>query len=440
MKVGVIGGGYVGLVSASCFAKLGFNTMILENDKRKINKIQRAISPIYEDQLDSLLKLTIIQNGNLSITNDRDLFFKNSDIIFICLPTPSQSNGEIDLNYILKELMELGKLISKSNKFKFIIIKSSVVPGSTSGIIKSTLEVYSNKKVGFDFGLGVNPEFLMEGQAINNFFNPDRIVIGTLDQKTKTVLSKLYESFNCPKLFVTLDEAEMIKYVSNSFLATKISFINQIANLSENFNINMDNIVDGIGTDKRISKQFLRSGLGFGGSCFPKDVLALYNLSKQYDSTISILKKTLEINNYQPLRVVKLLKNQFDLKNKNISLLGLSFKPGTDDIREAPSLKIVKELIKYDCNISVYDPAHKNTKLPSHQYLHICESIEEVLNNSDAAILVTEWDEFKSLEPVNFSNMNNKLIIDGRRILDPNIYHNSNVKLITIGNSRINSS
>lgn len=435
MKIGFIGGGYVGLVSAACFAKLGFDSIILENDQNKIEKIEQAISPIYESQLDALLEISIIQNKNLSVTSKRDLFFKSSDVIFICLPTPNKSNGEIDLSFIINELMAIGSLISKSDTYKTIIIKSSVVPGSTGGIIKSTLETYSKKTAGIDFGLGVNPEFLMEGQAVENFFNPDRVIFGCLDQKTKDVLSNLYSSFDCQKLFVTLDEAEMIKYVSNSFLATKISFINEIANLSENFDINMDNIVEGVGSDKRISKKFLRSGLGFGGSCFPKDVLALYNLSIHHNSKISILKKTIKINENQPLRVINLLKNQFNLENKNISLLGLSFKPGTDDIREAPSLKISNELKKYNCNVFVYDPIHVKKKLPSHNYLHICDTIEDALKNSDAAIIVTEWDEFKSLKPSNFSNMNHKFVIDGRRILDPKLFLNSDVRLYTIGNS-----
>lgn len=199
----------------------------------------------------------------------------------------------------------------------------------------------------------------------------------------------------------------------------------------------MDNIVKGIGSDHRISNQFLRSGLGFGGSCFPKDVRALYKLSQNYNSNLTLLKSTLEINNNQPLRVIKILKNYFNLKNKNITLLGLSFKPNTDDIREAPSLKICDELKKYDCNIFIYDPIHVNTIIPDYEHLIICKSIEVALNNSDAAIIVTEWDEFINLKPLNFKNMKNKLVIDGRRILKPSLFLNSNVTLITIGNSQL---
>jgi len=433
-QIGFIGTGYVGLVTAACFAKLGQDVLCLEIDNDKIQSINNGISPIYETGLQDLLFEVVKKKRKLYATNDRKLFFDKCDIFFICLPTPSNSDGSINLKFILDEIKEIAILLSKSDSYKTIIIKSTVVPGTTNGKIKNILEKYSNKCVGTDFGLGVNPEFLMEGSAIDNFLNPDRIILGSNEINTKNTLSKIYNNFNCPIFHVTIDEGEMIKYVSNSFLATKISFINEIANLSEFFNINMDNIVKGIGSDHRISNKFFRSGLGFGGSCFPKDVKALLHLSKKYENELNILKSTLEINNKQPYRAIQILNNNIDAFNKKITILGLSFKPNTDDIRESPSLKICDELVKQGCEVHVYDPIYVGKSLPTHDYITISNSFNEAIKDSSAVILVTEWAEFKNLNPSDFHLMKHKLVIDGRRVLNEKSFINSNVKLIILGN------
>lgn len=436
IKVGIIGTGYVGLVSGACFANLGYETICLDVNENKINMINNGISPIYEHNLDELLNKVVLKEKLLYATNSRKKLVIDCDVIFICLPTPSNANGSIDLSFILNELKEIGSILKTCKNYKTIVIKSTVIPGSTMNNFLNTIEKFSSKRLGDDFGLIVNPEFLMEGSALNNFNNPDRIIIGYHDHRSKDIITSLYNSFNCPIIYVTFDEAEMIKYVSNSFLATKISFINEIANLSENFNINMDHIVEGVGLDQRISPNFFRSGLGFGGSCFPKDVNALYSLSKQYDSELTMLKATLSINDIQPLRAIDILTDIIDVTDKKVTILGLSFKPNTDDIREAPSLKIAKELHRLGSDIYAYDPIYVNKKINNYDYIKISNNYQDAIKNSYAVIIVTEWDEFKSLNSDDFEFMTHKLVIDGRRILDPKLFDNSLVRLITIGNSK----
>jgi len=417
-RIGIIGTGYVGLVSGSCFANLGFQVTCLDIIPEKVERINKADPPIYEKGLKDLLEKVVLQDKLLHATLDRKEAIDNADIIFICLPTPSGADGSINLDFIKNEAIEIGKLLGEVDEYKVIVVKSTVVPGTTSGIVRQLLEEQSGKTAGQDFGLAMNPEFLMEGLAISNFTNPDRVVIGSVDQQSYDFVKRLYSEFNCPILKTSTSAAEMIKYASNSFLATKISFINEIANVCEMLDIDVGEVAEGVGLDDRISPRFLRAGVGFGGSCFPKDVKALYSVSKAVNRESNILKATLATNASQPLRSVELLASLMPLTGKTIALLGLAFKPDTDDMREAPSVIIAEKLIQEGAKVKGYDPIAKETAEIALPQIQHCHSVPEVLEGSDAVILVTEWDEFKNLQPIDLSSVSQKIIIDGRRALN----------------------
>lgn len=417
-RVGVVGTGYVGLVSGACFADLGFPVICLDVVPEKVESINQAQPPIFENGLEELLQKVVIEEQLLKATLDREEMFTKSDLIFVCLPTPSSEDGSIDLGYIRSEIKEIGMLLGKTSEWKTIVVKSTVVPGTTSGVVKTILEESSGKQTGIDFGLAMNPEFLMEGVAINNFSNPDRIVIGAVTDKSFNHVKALYESFDCEIQKTTTSGAEMIKYAANSFLATKVSFINEIANICEMLGVDVGEVALGIGLDDRISPRFLRAGVGFGGSCFPKDVKALYAVSKQVSRPSNLLKATLDTNEMQPLRVIDLLETLISVQGKTIGLMGLAFKPDTDDMREAPSIVIANNLLQKGAKVKGYDPIAKETARSAIPGITHCNSVADLLQEVDAAILVTEWSEFRELKPQDFERMNNKIIIDGRRVLD----------------------
>lgn len=405
MKISVFGAGYVGLVTGACFADHGNEIIFVDIDSKKLDLINSSKSPIYEQGLDDLLKKN---KKNLQTTTDHEFAIRNSDITFICVGTPSKEDGSIDLSYVEKTCINIANSLKKKN-WHLVIVKSTVVPGTTKDFVIPILEKRSGKKAGVDFGVAMNPEFLREGKAIEDFFNPDRIVIGTTDEKSKKILQELYEKFNCPKIFTGPSEAEMIKYASNSFLATKISFINEIGNICKTLGINTNTVAEGMGYDKRIGRSFLDSGVGWGGSCFPKDIKALIAKAKDVGEKPRILEEVVEVNDLQPLKLNKLLKQHIsDIKGKEIGVLGLAFKKETDDIRESRAIPIVKQLIKEKAIVKVYDPkAMDNFKklFPKIKYT----GPKDVLN-SDAVLILTDWDEFKNLD------YSGKLVIDGRGI------------------------
>lgn len=435
LRVGIIGTGYVGLVSGACFADLGFKVSCLDIVPKKVEMINKAIPPIFENGLEELLHKVVLEEKLLTATLNRREVLENSDLIFFSLATPSGEDGSIDLEIMKDECKAIGEELRTISDYKVFVVKSTVIPGTTDGVIKELLEENSGKKAGIDFGLAMNPEFLMEGLAISNFKKPDRIVIGAIDEKSFGYVAKLYDSFTCEILNTSPSAAEMIKYASNSFLALKVSFINEIANLSEKLGVNVGDVAKGIGLDERISSRFLRAGIGFGGSCFPKDVKALNYLSQELGMPSKILPSVLDVNKKQPLRAIELLENLIDLKGKSVALLGLAFKPETDDMRDGPSIIIANELRKRGITVKGYDPiAKESAKQYIPDIIH-CDSVKEVLEGVDATILVTEWDEFKSLKPDDFSVMKGNVIVDGRRILDWKRLSDAGYKIKVIGQS-----
>ena len=400
MEICIVGAGYVGLTTAVCFAELGNNVRIIDIDEDKIKKIKEGISPIYEEGLEELLQKNL---NKIEATSKYDF---DEKIIFVCVGTPSLPDGKIDLKYVISAIKSIAQ---KMKKGSILIIKSTVFPGTTKNVIKPLVKKYIE-----DFSIAVNPEFLREGKAIHDFMRPDRVVIGREDERAENILKELYKPLNAPILITSLTEAEMIKYASNAFLATKISFANEIGNLCKILGIDVYNVMKGVAMDHRISPYFLNAGVGFGGSCFPKDLKALYYGSKELGYEMELMKAVMNVNERQPSRLIKLLEKHMDIKGKNIAILGLAFKPNTDDIRESRSIPIIRELKEKGANIRAYDPmAMENMKklFPSIQY---CKSKEEALENADACLILTDWREF---EEIDFSKMRNKLVIEGRRIL-----------------------
>ena len=406
MNISVIGTGYVGLVTGACFAKLGNRVICVDIDRKKVDDINNARSPIYEEDLDELL--TTYKDA-ITATTDYAHAISNSDVTFICVGTPSKSDGDLDLSFVKDASIEIGKHLKEKNEWHLVVVKSTVLPGTTNDTVLPLLEKYSNKKAGKDFGLAMNPEFLREGVAVKDFLQPDRIVIGCYDRKSKDVLKKLYHGFSCPLVETSPSAAEMIKYASNAFLATKISFINEIGNMCKRLGIDTYEVADGMGLDKRIGRPFLDSGIGWGGSCFPKDLDALIAWAKKTDIP-KILESVVDINDRQPLKLVDILKKHVpNLNGKTIGILGLAFKPNTDDIRNSRATPIVKRLLKEGAQIKAYDPKAIRCFKEIFPQITYVSSAKEVLN-SDAVLIVTKWNEFTKLD------YNGKVVIDGRKL------------------------
>lgn len=407
MNISIIGTGYVGLVTGVCFAKLGNNVICVDVDKDKINKINNGIPPIFEKDLDKILLET---RDKIKATTDYKTAIQNTDITFICVGTPSKKDLSLDLTYIKKSAEEIGKQLKEKNKYHVVVVKSTVLPGTTKEVILPTLEKFSNKKAGDGFGVAMNPEFLKEGVAIEDFLKPDRIVFGYYDSKSKESLEEIYKGFTCPIVKTSLTSAEMIKYASNSFLATKVSFANEIGNLCKKLGIDAYEVADGMGYDKRIGRSFLDSGIGWGGSCFPKDLDALTKWAEKNDGKTMIINAAIQINNQQPLKLIELLKKYIpNLQGKTIGILGLSFKPDTDDIRESRAIPVVEKLLENKAKIKAYDPQAMDNFKKIFPNIIYCSKAEEVLE-SDAILITTKWDEFKKLD------YKEKIVIDGRRL------------------------
>lgn len=429
MMLSVIGAGYVGLVSAVCFADQGYEVILSTEDPERAKLINQAVSPFYETGLEESLK-KVLDSGKLRVILGREDAVLNSDVTFIAVGTPSRADGSIDLAYIKDSSAKIGQALRKKTGYHLVAVRSTVVPGTTENVVKPTIEKHSSKIAGRDFGLVMQPEFLRQGSAIYDTMNPDRIIIGEYDQKSGDTLENLYKEFYKenlpPTLRMNLASAEMIKYASNAFLATKISFINEIANICEKVpGVDVAKVAEGMGLDQRIGKRFLQAGAGFGGSCFPKDVNAIAAFAKAHRYEPRILKSILKVNKDQASHVVKLAKNQLKtLRGRRIAVLGLSFKPGTDDLREAPSLRIIRELLKEGAKVVAYDPvAIENTRKILGRRIEYADTAQSCLDNADAALVVTEWDEFGKLTPTDFKeHMRHPIIIDARRIYDPTTY------------------
>lgn len=416
MKIAVIGTGYVGLVTGTCFAESGNIVTCVDIDEKKVNMMKNKQIPIYEPGLETLFERNIDQE-KLFFTTDIAEGIKGAEVIFLALPTPPGADGSADLQFVLDVAGKLGTLL---NEYAVIVNKSTVPVGTAD---KVRAKIAENCKV--DFDVVSNPEFLKEGFAVDDFMKPDRIVVGTRSDKAREIMGKLYKPFvrqGNPVIFMDERSSEMTKYAANSFLATKITFMNEIANLCDRVGANVDDVRRGIGTDARIGKHFLYSGIGYGGSCFPKDVQALYKTAKQYGLNLEILDAVMKVNEKQKTVLVPKIKEYFgnNLKGKKIAMWGLAFKANTDDIREAPSLYIIEELLKEGAEIHAYDPeAMDNVKNILGDKISYSNLQYEVLENADCLLVVTEWQAFRN---PNFGKialkLNNKVIFDGRNLYD----------------------
>ncbi len=401
MRISVIGAGYVGLVTGVCFAKLGNEVTFIDIDAERIEAINNKSSPIYEEGLDKLLKSVRIK----ACFDFQEVL--NSEIIFICVGTPSNEDKFILLDQIEKAAKEIGQMLERREEYCVICVKSTVAPGTTEELVIPILEK-SGRKAGTDFGVCMSPEFLREGKAVYDFMNPARIIIGEYDKRSGDILSKLYRSFNAPIMRTHLKIAEMTKLASNAFLATKISFMNEIGNICKKLGIDVYEVAKGMGFDDRIGSKFLNAGVGFGGSCLPKDLGGLISKSRQIGYEPNLLQEVLNLNDEQALRLIELLKKHISLKDATVGILGLAFKPETDDVRDSRAIKIVQALLQEGAKVKAYDPmAMKNFKklFPQIEYV----TTDKVLN-SDAIFIVTEWQEFSELD------YTGKVVVDGRRI------------------------
>jgi UDPglucose 6-dehydrogenase len=416
MKIAVIGTGYVGLVTGTCFAETGNDVICVDIDKLKVEKMKNGEVPIYEPHLDVLFDRNIKQ-GRLSFTTEIESAVESAEIIFLALPTPPGEDGSADLSYILGVADTLGKIIKD---YKVIIDKSTVPVGTAE---KVAAAIAKNATV--DFAVVSNPEFLREGYAVDDFLKPDRVVIGTSNEKARKILESLYKPYvrqGNPILFMDEKSAELTKYAANSFLATKITFMNEIANFCEKVGADVDKVRIGIGSDQRIGNRFLFPGIGYGGSCFPKDVQALAKSGEEYGYHFGILESVMSINEKQKTIIVPKIKAYFkgNLKGKKIAIWGLAFKPDTDDIREAPALYIIEELLAAGAEIIAFDPeAMSNVKSLMGDKIEFALSKDAAVQGADALVIATEWQIFRT---PNFeklaSQMKQKVIFDGRNLYD----------------------
>ncbi|WP_319508861.1 UDP-glucose/GDP-mannose dehydrogenase family protein [uncultured Methanolobus sp.] len=417
MKVSIIGSGYVGSVSAACFAELGHEVICIDIDEEKVKQINAGIAPIWEEGLDELMQKHT--QKTLIATSDYDYAVQNSDASFMCVGTPSGDDGSIDLSIVKAASASLGRAIAKKDHYHVVVVKSTVVPETTEKVVLPIVEEYSGKKAGKDFGVAMNPEFLREGKAVYDFMHPDKIVVGAIDERSFFVVSELYRKLDCPVTHSNPRTAEMIKYVNNSFLATKISFANEVGNICKQLGIDTYEVMDAVGTDFRIERQFLNCGAGFGGSCFPKDVKALIGKAKDIGYEPQLLRSVVGVNDKQPLKMVELLQKKLgDLKNRRIAVLGLAFKNDTDDIRESRSIPVIAELLRLGADIAAYDPmAEESMKKVFHDVTY-CKSAAQALEEAEGCLIMTEWTEFRKLDK-EFESMANRVVIDGRHLIDP---------------------
>ncbi len=430
MKIAVVGTGYVGLVTGTCFAETGNDVICIDIDEKKVKKLSNGEITIYEPGLEKIF-LRNVKEGRLHFTQSLADGIKEAEVIFLALPTPPGEDGSADLKYILGVARDLGKII-KPGDYKVIVDKSTVPVGTAekveATIIESSKEALGGgndlKKAGA-FDVVSNPEFLREGVAVDDFMKPDRVVIGTSSEKSQKIMNDLYAPFvrqGNPIIFMDVRSAELTKYAANSFLATKISFMNEIAQLCERLGADVDMVRKGIGSDERIGRRFLFPGIGYGGSCFPKDVQALVKSAEEVEYEFRILNAVMNVNELQKLHLLPKIKRYFnnDITGKKFALWGLAFKPNTDDIREAPALYIIDALTEAGAQVTAYDPeAMNNVKQVVGDKISFAENQYDCLKDADALIIATEWNEFRTPDFLKIvSLLKNKVIFDGRNLFD----------------------
>lgn len=422
MKISVVGTGYVGLVTGTCFAETGVNVCCIDIDQQKIENLKKGIVPIYEPQLDVMIEKNVEKN-RLCFSTKIEESIIDADAAFISVGTPPDEDGSADLKYVLKVARSIGKSMTH---YMVIVTKSTVPVGTAEKVRKAVQEELDKRNSDLDFDVASNPEFLKEGDAISDFMKPDRIVIGTDTKKATEVMEKLYKPFllnNHPILFMDIPSAELTKYAANAMLATRISFMNEIALLCEKVGADINSVRRGIGSDSRIGNKFLYAGTGYGGSCFPKDVKALIKTGNKEGVPMTVIQAVEDVNDLQKSILVDKLLSYYNnnIKGKTITLWGLSFKPNTDDMREAPALVIIEKLLKAGAKVKAYDPvAIEESKRRIGDIITYSIDAYDAANESDAILLVTEWNEFRTLNYKILSKIvNEKVIFDGRNIYDP---------------------
>ena len=421
MKIAIVGTGYVGLVTGTCFAEIGVNVTCVDTNSEKIESLQKGVIPIYENGLEEMV-LRNVKAKRLKFTTSLESWLNDVEVIFSAVGTPPDEDGSADLSYVLEVARTIGRHM---NQYKLVVTKSTVPVGTARRVRAAIQEELDKRGVTIEFDVASNPEFLKEGNAISDFMSPDRVVVGVESARAEKLMSKLYKPFllnNFRVIFMDIPSAEMTKYAANSMLATRISFMNDIANLCELVGADVNMVRSGIGSDTRIGRKFLYPGIGYGGSCFPKDVKALIKTAEQNGYTMRVLRAVEEVNEAQKSVLFDKLMKQFngELKGKTIALWGLAFKPETDDMREAPGLVLIDKLLKAGCQVRAYDPAAMDEcKRRIGDVIYYARDMYDAVLDADVLMLITEWKEFRLPSwAVVKKTMNQQIVLDGRNIYD----------------------
>jgi UDPglucose 6-dehydrogenase len=428
MNISIIGSGYVGLVTGACFAELGNKVICADNDADKISRLKKGIVPIYEPGLEEIIKLNL-KNKRLKFTSSVKSAVKASEVIFIAVGTPALGNGEADLTGI----ENVARLIARNMDGYRLIVEKSTVPVETCAWVKKTISTYIKK--GHKFDVVSNPEFLREGSAINDFTHPDRIILGVESIKARQIMSSLYEPLNRPILVTNIKSAELIKHASNAFLATKISFINAISRICDKVGADVKEVAQGMGLDNRIGRHFLHAGLGYGGSCFPKDLEAFISIAEKLGYDFEILKAVRDTNEEQKKFVLQKIKDElWIIKDKTIAVLGLAFKANTDDLRNAPSIDLIRALIQEGARVKVYDPKAMDKAKKFLKDVVFCKDLYQAAGSADCLIVATEWNEFKEMDFARLKKaLKRPLVVDARNIYEPALLRKQGFTYVGVG-------
>ena len=439
MRTCVIGAGYVGLATAVMLGKLGHEVVCADIDESRVKSVKSGRLPFYEPPLEKELT-RLVRLSSLKATTDIVRAASSSSVVFLCVQTPSLPSGRIDIRPLKAASRSVARAIKKSNDYRLIVVKSTVVPGTTDSVVRPILEKTSGKKAGLGFGLCMNPEFLQEGSALKDSMEPSRIVVGANDRRSGDMLMKLFRPIRAPKLRTDIRSAEMIKYASNMFLATKISFANDVANMCVRFGIDSEGVLKAVGLDPRINPMFLKPGLGYGGSCLPKDVRALRAKARGEGYRSELLAALEKINESQPLEGIGLLEEAIGgLRGKRIAVLGLSFKGGVDDVRETRAVPLITGLLAKGAHVVAYDPMAMNSFIKLIPTIEYASSVRECLKGSDGCIVQSDWPEFRRLGKKEFASMRSAVVVDGRRVLDPDKAARDGARYYGIGYGRRSS-
>jgi UDPglucose 6-dehydrogenase len=440
MNIAIIGAGYVGLVTGVCFANIGHHVICVDNNKEKVKRLRAGHIPIYEPGLEDILKVCV-KKGRLKFTDSIKEASKKSSVIFIAVGTPSKSNGDADLSYVENVAREIAGVM---DSYKLIVEKSTV-PAETGKKIERTIKLNlprkfkDGQKILLDFDVASNPEFLREGSAVHDFMNPDRIVIGVESKKAENLLREIYKPLKAKIVVTNINSAEMIKHASNSFLATKISFINSVSQICDCVGADVLKVAEGMGFDKRIGRQFLDAGIGYGGSCFPKDVDAFIRLSEKSGYDFKLLREVRNVNEHQKQSFVRLIEEKlWNLHGKTVGVLGLAFKANTDDMRSAASIDVINALQKEGAKIRAYDPKAMENAKTMFKNVTFCSDALSVAKGCDCLLLLTEWDEFRKLDMAKVSqSMRQAVLFDGRNFYDPQAMEDAGFEYYGIGRGRL---